>query len=129
MQLNAALDDAPPAGIVHVTVEDSDTVVDLPRGMASVLRDVLVNFAAGNAVEIMPLHAELTTQQAADILNVSRPHVVKLMDEGVLPMHKTGTHRRVLASDLAEYKHQRDIAAKQAADELASLTEDLGLYE
>lgn len=127
VQLNAILEDRD-IETVPVTVGRADAVVDLPPGMASVLRAVLSNFAAGNSVGVLPMHAELTTQQAADILNVSRPHIVKLMDAGELPMRKVGTHRRILAADLAEYQHRRDLETKQAADELSELTEEMGLY-
>lgn len=71
----------------------------------------------------------LTTQQAADILNVSRPHVVKLLDMGRIPGHKVGSHRRIYAVDVYEYKFQRDHETEQAAQELATLTEEMGLYD
>ena len=76
---------------------------------------------------MVPVHAELTTQEAADLLNVSRPHLVKLLEEGALPHHKTGRHRRVLFSDLMEYKQQRDAVSHKAMDELANLSEELGM--
>ncbi|ANE03883.1 helix-turn-helix domain-containing protein [Corynebacterium crudilactis] len=114
---------------VHVIVEQSDEVIRLPREVATVLREILVNSAAGRSVGVIPMRAELTTQQAAHLLNVSRPHVVKLMDEGILPGHKVGTHRRIYAADVQAYKHQQDIDARAAADELTALTENMGLYE
>ena len=114
---------------MEVRVEQSDEVIRLPREGATVLREILVNTAAGRSVKVIPMHAELTTQQAADLLNVSRPHVVKLMDKGVLPGHKVGTHRRIYAADVHAYKHQRDIEGRIAADELTALTEEMGLYE
>lgn len=114
---------------VDVTVEGSDEVIRLPHDVAGVLRDILANAAVGRSVEVIPMNAELTTQQAADLLNVSRPHVVKLMDDGTLEGHKVGTHRRLYASTVQEYKHQRDIKQRSAADELTVLSDELGLYE
>ncbi|MEQ9999426.1 excisionase family DNA-binding protein [Corynebacterium sp. KPL4015] len=75
------------------------------------------------------MNAELTTQQAADLLNVSRPHVIKLMDEGILKGHKVGTHRRLYASSVQEFKRHRDLEQRAAADELAVLSDEMGLYE
>ena len=128
-QLNHALSVSSEPEGVEVRVEQSDEVIRLPREGATVLREILVNTAAGRSVKVIPMHAELTTQQAADLLNVSRPHVVKLMDKGVLPGHKVGTHRRISAADVHAYKHQRDIEGRIAADELTALTEEMGLYE
>lgn len=111
-----------------MTVENSSEIIHLPREVAEALRDVLANASAGRSVEILPLHAELTTQQAADMLNVSRPHIMKLIDSGQLPGHKVGTHRRVYAADVQEYSHRREIGSRSAADELTALTEEMNLY-
>ncbi len=89
---------------------------------------ILGELAAGNAVQVVPVHAELTTQEAANILNVSRPHMVKLLENGELPFHKTGRHRRVLFADLMNYKQQRDRLSQQALQELSDLSQDAGLY-
>lgn len=101
----------------------------LPAPAARLLIDLLSELGQGNAVSIDTVQPELTTQQAADLLNVSRPHVVKLLDEGVLPSRKVNTHRRVRREDVLAYK--RDIDAKRLAalDELTGLSQDLGLYD
>ena len=102
--------------------------IELPTSSLTLLISILGELAAGNAVQIVPVHAELTTQEAANILNVSRPHMVKLLEEGKLPFHKTGRHRRVLFADLMSYKNQRDEEAKQAMQALSDQSQELGFY-
>lgn len=128
-KINRVLSDTSTDRDVKIVIEQSDDVIRVPREVATVLREILVNSAAGRSVGVIPMRAELTTQQAAHLLNVSRPHVIKLMDEGILPGHKVGTHRRIYAADVQAYKHQRDIEARAAADDLTALTEEMGLYE
>lgn len=104
--------------------------VELPTSALRLLVDILGELANGNAVKVVPVHAELTTQEAADMLNVSRPHLVKLLEEGALPFHRTGRHRRVRFSDLMEYKTRRDQESNAAMDELAAQAQELGMgYE
>ena len=104
--------------------------VELPTSALRLLVDVLAELAAGNAVQVVPIHAELTTQEAADMLNVSRPHLVKLLEEGALPFHKAGKHRRVRFADLMTYKQARDLASEQAMAELARQAQELHMgYE
>ncbi|MEG4346155.1 excisionase family DNA-binding protein [Microcoleus sp. A003_D6] len=72
---------------------------------------------------------ELTTQQAADIINVSRPFLVKLLDEGAIPYIKVGSHRRIQFKDLIIYKEHRDRKRRKLLDQLIEMTEEAGLYE
>ena len=105
-------------------------VVEIPTFALRLLGDILSELALGNAVKVVPIHAELTSQEAADILNVSRPHLVKLLDQGALPHTKTGRHRRIRFADLMTYKQQRDQASRDAMDELAAQAQELGMgYE
>jgi excisionase family DNA binding protein len=83
--------------------------------------------AQGHAVTLIPMHAELTTQQAADFLGVSRPFVIKEIEEGRLAARKVGTHRRVLFNDLLNYRRTLDEKADRAMDRLAELDQQLGL--
>ncbi len=104
--------------------------VELPTSALRLLVDILSELAEGNAVKVVPIHAELTTQEAADMLNVSRPHLVKLLETGALPFHKAGKHRRIRFSDLMVYKAEQDKASAHAMEELAKQAQELGLgYE
>lgn len=126
-ELDALLAEHGPAD-VPVAVSGAPDVVHLPHDIAMILREVLVSFATGTPVAVLPTHAELTTQQAADLLNVSRPYVIKLLDAGELAHRKVGTHRRIRIDDLQAYQRAQALAGKRAADELTELSQNLGLY-
>lgn len=100
---------------------------ELPPVAVQLLRDILAHLANGTAVQILPLHAKLTTQQAADFLNVSRPYLVRLLEEGKLKFERVGTHRRVLAAEVIRYQREQDAEARRVADELTAEAEKLGL--
>ena len=99
----------------------------ITAAVVRLLGALLTELAKGNAVTLMPYHAELTTQEAADLLNVSRPFLVGLLESGQLPHHKVGTHRRVRFADLMIYKRRRDTESEAALRELAALSQDMKL--
>lgn len=106
---------------------DSEQVVRLPASAVEMLMDILVNISMGNAVQIVPVHAEMTTQEAAELLMVSRPYLIKLLDEGKIDHRKVGTHRRVKYCDVLKYKEAHESARKKALDELAQEAQEMGM--
>ncbi len=113
---------------LRLTTEiDEPQTVEIPAEAAQLLVHLLKEMGKGNAVTMIPIHAELTTQQAADLLGVSRPFVVKEIELGNLPGHKVGKHRRVRFEDLVAYKRRMDADRQQALDELSALDQELGL--
>ena len=101
--------------------------VRLPVSALRLLVDVLTEIGQGNAVSIIPIHAELTTQEAADVLNVSRPFLVQLLEKGDIAFHKIGTHRRVRYQDVISYKKRIDTERRKALEELAAEAQELGM--
>lgn len=104
-----------------------EVTVALPEEAVRVLVRVLSHMADGDAVTVLPIHAELTTQETADYLSVSRPHVVKLLETGALPFRKVGTHRRVLLSDVLVYQQREQVRRLALLDELTREAQELGL--
>ena len=111
---------------VSVRVDDEEPVT-VPRAAMDLLVRVLGTMAAGQAVTIVPEHAELTTTQAADVLNVSRPFLISLLEDGRIEFRKVGTHRRVKAESLLDYKRRDDAERRDAADELTQMSQDMDL--
>ena len=116
-------------GHLRVQVDADGDLVELPAMVTRLLQTVLEHVAAGRALSIMPLNAELTTQQAADLLGVSRPLLVKLLESGAIEHRKVGRHRRVRVAHLLAYRKQNHINRSQALSELTSLGQELGDYE
>jgi len=102
--------------------------IELPESVIRVLRQAVHAMARDRAVAVVPIHKQLTTQEAADLLLVSRPYLVKLLDEGEIPSTKTGTHRRVRPDDVMAYAELRDARRLQGLDELAQISQELDLY-
>lgn len=120
--LSRLLRERPEEDRAHVRMNGADLV--LPRHAIELLRNILTEMAQGNAVTIMPVHAELTTQEAANILNVSRPHLVKLLEEGDIPFYKVRTHRRIKFQDLIKYKRNRGEQSEAAMQALADQSQE-----
>lgn len=106
------------------------TPLIVPAAALHLFRTVLAAMADGKAVTVLPIHALLTTQEAANLLNVSRPYLVKLIEEGKMPASKVGTHRRVRVEDLVAYRRRDAEQRRQLLDDLTAEAQELGLgYE
>jgi len=110
-----------------VTPDGAESVA-VPPSVFQVLRFVVHHMARGEAISLMPVHMRLTTQEAADLLDVSRPFLIKLLDQHELPYTRTGKHRRIRLQDVLDYRDRRDRAALDALGELAREAQDAGDY-
>ena len=113
--------------ICIVDAKGEHEAVKVPATAMRMLLDILAEMAQGNAVSLIPVHAELTTQDAADILNVSRPFLVDLIESGKIPYRKVGTHRRIRYQDVMNYKTAIDLAREKTLGELAAQAQKLGM--
>ena len=102
-----------------------DMVVRVEPKLAKLLAQVMDDLKDGNGLTFVPVSKHLTSQQAADILNVSRPYLIKILEGGALPYHKVGRHRRILAKDLFGYKRKRDALRSEATSDLLKNDGDL----
>ena len=103
--------------------------IAIPEPVHALLLLILKNLQAGNAISIVPEHQQLTTQRAANILGVSRPFLVALVEAGDIPFHMVGTHRRIYLRDLLDYKRRRDAARHQAINSMARAESEAGTYD
>ena len=103
--------------------------VPLPRPVVGLLDEILKNMQAGKAVSVVPEHEELTTQRAANMLGVSRPFLVRLLEEDKLPFHMAGSHRRVYMKDVVAYKAQRDKQRHASIVRMARMEKKAGTYD
>lgn len=103
--------------------------IELPLSIFQILKQIVYHMMLGRAISIVPVNKELSTQEAADILNVSRPFLVNLLEAGKIPFVRVGTHRRVRFSDLMDYKKRRDEGRQRGLAEIAHISEDEGLYD
>jgi excisionase family DNA binding protein len=105
---------------LKVTDADQEQPIELPPGAALLLMDILEAMAAGRGITLIPENAELTTVQAADVLNVSRPFLIKLLEEKALPCRKVGAHRRIRMEDVMAYKARIDADREAILDQLVA---------
>lgn len=120
---------APQVGQTPRLVGPDGVEIELPEGIHALLVSIVENLQAGNGVSVIPMHAELTTVEAAEILNVSRPFLIKQIEAGVLPHHMVGTHRRLRLADVLAYRDRVDAEAEDALAAMTAEAEDLGLYD
>jgi len=121
---------SPEAPLRQFTLSDpSGRTVPIPASVFYILERVAEVLARGDAITVVPVGKEMTTQQAADLLNVSRQYLVRLLDEGKLACTKVGRHRRLKMGDVLAFKERRDHERKDSLRNLAELTEDLGGYD
>ena len=117
---------------LHLKIASNNESEDLilPGYAINLLLAMLTEMSKGNAITVMPIHAELSTQETAELLNVSRPYIVDLLEQGKIPFRKVGSHRRILVNDVFDYKQRIDEARFKALDDLAAQAQDLGIgYE
>jgi excisionase family DNA binding protein len=103
--------------------------IEIPSDLVDALLLIVQQLKTGHGVSIAALRAEITTAEAAELLNVSRPFVIKLLESGVMPFRKVGTHRRVRLIDVLEYRDRQDAIANAALDEMVRQAEKHGLYD
>jgi excisionase family DNA binding protein len=112
---------------LQVLIPETNESITLPASAVRLLVEMLSEMAEGNAIAVTPIHAELTTKQASDLLGVSRPFLVKQLESGLIPFRKVGTHRRILFTDLQAYKQQIDKNRLEALEELTAQAQDLNM--
>jgi len=118
------------SAIPTARIVDSDGAgVEIPDSMFAVLVQVAESLKAGLAVTIAPQHMMLSTQEAADLLRVSRTTLVRLLESGIIPFDKPNRHRKIRLQDLLEYRQRQRVAAEHALDDMVADAQRLGLYD
>lgn len=113
----------------EIEIEETGEKITIPKSALSLLGTILKAMSQGNPISIVPIATEVTTQSAAEILSCSRPHLVKLLEEGKIPFTKVGKHRRIMFEDVIKYKQQVKEAQKQYLIEIMNADEESGLYD
>lgn len=114
---------------IEIEIEETKEKIKMPFRALKFLEDILKAMGQGKIVSIVPIAVEVTTQSAAEILGCSRPHLVKLLDEGKINYTKVGKHRRLRYEDIVKYKQQMKEAQKQNIIDIMNLDEETGLYD
>jgi excisionase family DNA binding protein len=128
IKLEDLLEHLEPSTISSQLISTSGEAIDLPQPVLNLLRQMVHELLQGNSVTIVPIHKELTTQEAADILNVSRQYLVELLEAQAIPYSKVGTHRRIRFGDLMNYKNDRDAKRREGLSQMTKKSQKLGLY-
>lgn len=115
--------------VIILSGDESGTQTVLPKMVARLLVKILSEIAKGNAVTIVPVKAELTIREAAELLNISLHHMINLLERSQMPSHKVGTGRRIRLADLLAYKRKDVEERKAILDEMVALNQEMGLYD
>lgn len=113
----------------EIEIEETNDKIKIPLRALELLGDILKAMGEGKPVSIVPLATEVTTQKAAEILGCSRPHIVKLLEDGAIPFTKVGKHRRIMFEDLIAYRQKMKQEQKQYLVDIMNFDEELGLYD
>ncbi len=110
---------------VKISFPDEQVDIRVPVSVLSLLQDLFFHMSKGHAVTLVPSDTQVSTQRAADLLNISRPFLIKLLERGEIPFVKVGTHRRIHLSDLNQYRNHMESQRRAALDELATQAQEL----
>ena len=115
------------SNVVQIQIQGENELVSIPLKALTLLTSILSNMAEGKSIVLLPTDAEISTQQAAEILNVSRPHVIKILEKGDIPYKKVGSHRRILLQDILKYESAFKKKRRKQLDNLVAEAQKLNL--
>ena len=113
----------------EIEIEETSEKIKIPLSALKLLGDILKAMGQGKLISLVPIATEITTQAAAEILGCSRPHLVKLLEDGKIAFTKVGKHRRIKFDDIMKYKKQMKEQQKQNIIDIMNLDEETGLYD
>lgn len=113
----------------EIEIEETSEKIKIPLSALKLLGDILKAMGQGKLISLVPIATEVTTQAAAEILGCSRPHLVKLLEDGKIPFTKVGKHRRIKFDDIMLYRNQMKEQQRQHIIDIMNLDEDSGLYD
>ena len=114
---------------IEIEIEETGEKIKIPMRALTLLGQILKAMSQGKPISIVPIATEVTTQSAAEMLSCSRPHLVKILEEGKIPYFKVGKHRRLMFEDVLKYKQQMKEEQKQHLIEIMNKDEEIGLYD
>jgi excisionase family DNA binding protein len=114
---------------IEIEIEETKEKIVLPTRALKLLGDILKSMSQGNPISIVPIATEVTTQKAAEILGCSRPHLVKLLEDGKIAFTKVGKHRRINFSDIIKFRKQMKDDQKKHIIDIMNFDEEIGLYD